>query len=451
MGWSLPWIATAVALLSVAGPAGIEWSRKRADYLGVLVGLVGLVLVVVRPEWRAYGWGLAVALPAAVAGARGTRVPGAVALASVAMATAWAIAPAADQWLLTSAAVATASLVLLGLAWLAHRAQTALLSTASLVPVVALASGFGFAGPGFRPAHAAVVLCLVAAVVTLILAFVAETNPKFAPPAKIGAVLGFTLIGILLSFTYFRDPAIAWGLGGGLVAMGIAWSLDLRQPGLLILGALIAVVIGALEYKAGHGFGVGITTLTAVAGALVLQRPQLLTALVPLMALLSLRLWREAHPYITRFYDISAMYGLVGILLGGLSAVALIEWGRQYQHRCAAARIAGVLVGVVAAGLIALIPITLGQEGILGFVLGVAMSALFVRPGPKASLAAFAWAGGALGFLAVLVDPLYNQTMLTRAEKLQFLAYPAVALLVALLGAAILATRSRALTPEEAA
>lgn len=466
MAWSLIYVAILVAALTLAGPAAGGWSRKWTDYLGVGLGVAALLGLAIRFDLAPYAWGLVALIPLSLAGARSLTDPTPTVLASAAMVAVGASHSPEGATFTATYAAGMSGLIMLGLSWLGHRTSTALLTGAVVVPLAALVNQSAIAAVGFRGSHVAIIALLTAAVLLALESYFSarsaslssepervQADPSLAPfPLRRGIILLIWVIASwVLSLVYFRETAYAFAITAGFALAIIATLLDLRKPGLLVLAGVVGIGFGSLLFKQGAIAYLGLTGLAGLIALLTLRRPSAVLALAPMLGLYLLQFWRFEHPYLTRFFNIGAIYGVIGLTLGALSAYALVEWARDYQTRCAAARIAGVLAGTLALGIVAILPISLNDEGIVGFVIGAALCATWCRPGPRASLAALGWSLGSVIFLAALVDPLYNQTMLTRSEKIATLQVPVLVLLALGFGAALLASRSRLLTPEEAA
>jgi hypothetical protein len=179
---------------------------------------------------------------------------------------------------------------------------------------------------------------------------------------------------------------VAWALPEGMGA-GRGWSVG--------VAAALAIGASGVAFSEDKGFGVALFALFVA--AVGVDRPRAWMALSPIWLFAGFRAFRSLHPDASRALDIGQNYAILGIVLGIVAVLAVVDWAAVESRPTPSFAPAAVLtLGVVLAG-----AALLGGKGAAGIAVGVALAPCVAGLRGDATLGVGRAAAAALGGLVL--------------------------------------------------
>lgn len=257
---------------------------------------------------------------------------------------------------------------------------------------------------------------------------------RWAAALAIAIALGLAwLVGERVLFVGEVGLCATLGVATGIV---VAWLIPEDRPTLplaVVLAAVLWVGTATVAFGWARGYGVAVTVIGALVPLLALGARQAMVSVLPLVAILAYRLFREMAPEAARAIDIGQHYALLGVLLGIALPLLPLEWARSRREREGfrfglSAGLAVVAMVVALAGAL----VVLGSKGAVGLLLGAGVTGLVFGLRSERGLSGSALALASLAVVLVGHALLGDAPALSRDEKIRLLAPMAGALLVLL-------------------
>ncbi|MEZ0327792.1 MAG: hypothetical protein ACAH95_18000 [Fimbriimonas sp.] len=267
-----------------------------------------------------------------------------------------------------------------------------------------------------------------------------------------GIAFAFPLFGFLSFTILFKDQPLAatgvFGIVSGVVLAVLIPKSEPVNPISAGIGALISVGLATAAFALDKGTGMAAAFLGAAGFLLILGNARAVLALGPLFGLVLFRLFQNLYPDTSKAFDIGQHYALIGLMIGAVVPLILIDATPLAER----ARAKGIgALGVLALIVMALVPILtvfLGPTGAAGLVVGLGFAGVFELVRQGSSLLALSAGSGMAGVMLVSYGWLAKSLDLTRDEKIRILAWSAGGILVLSL-LAVLLLRSEPLKEKE--
>ncbi len=247
---------------------------------------------------------------------------------------------------------------------------------------------------------------------------------------------------LFLGFWLKDQPLAATGalgvVGGAVLAALLSASVPVR-PLDAGIGALISVGLATAAFALDRGTGMAAALLGALGFLLLRGNTRAILALGPLFALVLFRLFQNIYPETSRAFDIGQHYALIGLILGAILPLILVD-SFAFAEQAKAKGVGALgLLALVAMGLSPILTVFLGPTGAVGFIVGLGFAGMFELVRQGTSLLALSAGTGMAGVMLVTYGWLSKSLDLTRNEKIWILGWSAGAmLLIALLSAFLL-------------
>jgi hypothetical protein len=205
------------------------------------------------------------------------------------------------------------------------------------------------------------------------------------------------------------------------------------------IGTLIAIGLATAAFALGRGTGMAIALACSAGVLLMAERPRAVLALGPLFGLTLFRLFRNVYPETSRAFDIGQHYALIGLMIGLIVPLILID-AKPLGLRSATGRYGLAVLAVTLLALAPLLTLFFGPIGTVGFVVGLGLAGTveLIRQGQ--SLLALSTGTGLLGAILMSFGWMSKSLELARDEKIRVLMFAAVGIAIAA-GLFILLTR----------
>ena len=242
---------------------------------------------------------------------------------------------------------------------------------------IAAVNLLGAIGVGGKSAIAGSALGTVLAV-SGVLAMSSMELLKGRKPVAVTILAVVVLVGAwLMANRYVFLQDIFWiSLLGLLASFSVAYIMgEDEEPGSFPFLLATIVWIGAATIGFGmlKGYGMAAGLLVAVGCLMALGSQRGLLTLGPVFGLVLYRLFREQHTDSSKALDIGQHYAMIGILVGLLIVMGLIEWARGRRSGSLSVTVAGGLAGLTALGALVVAIVLLGPKGTVGLLVGVGL------------------------------------------------------------------------------
>lgn len=206
--------------------------------------------------------------------------------------------------------------------------------------------------------------------------------------------------------------------------MGTDDSAESAGPSGILLSSILWVAAATIAFGMLKGYGMAVGVVVGAAALAMLGSTRGLLAMGPVFGLTAYRLFREQHTDSSRAFDIGQHYAMVGILIGSMLVLLLLDWGREHTRgRGGATAVAGLLLGVAGLGGLLASVVLLGPKGTVGLLVGIGLApALAGWRGSKDS-GALACSVGLLAATAFAYGPLDPYLNLEREAKTKLLLW----------------------------
>ncbi|HSI73460.1 MAG TPA: hypothetical protein VK934_09805, partial [Fimbriimonas sp.] len=268
------------------------------------------------------------------------------------------------------------------------------------------------------------ILLLVAA-----MPFICRKAPGWSVPALGGILL--LIFYFVPSFLQPVAPTLLIGLVGAIVLHVLLPSDSDATPLNAGIGTIIAVGLATASYALFKGTGMAACLLGCAGVLLLMQNPRALLATGPLFGLVLFRLLRNLYPETSRAFDIGQHYALIGLLIGAILPIILIDALPVTDRAGRRQPVALFILGLVLAATAPLLTMFLGPLGIVGFVVGLGFAGIFELIRNGSSLLALSAGSGMAGVLFLTFGALEKSVDFAREEKIRLLVWAAAGILLA--------------------
>jgi len=180
----------------------------------------------------------------------------------------------------------------------------------------------------------------------------------------------------------------------------------------VLVGALVWLGVATAAFSFAKGYGLSLAALVGVCAACLAGERRAVVCCAPILAMATYRFARFSFPDASRAFDIGQHYAIVGLLLGLMVPMMVIEWGRSVSSgKTWATATAAALAGIALLTGTSLAVAFLGAKGASGLVIGYLMSPILASlkgDPPKTALATglslAVWAVASIGALAAEED-----------------------------------------------
>lgn len=242
------------------------------------------------------------------------------------------------------------------------------------------------------------------------------------PP--LGTALVFAGLTYLLTVRTGEVPDLPLvAAGSALVAVLLSFSTRGIKDSIVaaLVGSLVWLGVATAAFSFAKGYGLALAALVGICSTLLLGDRRGVAWCAPMIAMAVYRFARLEFPDVTRAFDIGQHYAIVGLLLGLLLPLIVVEWGRSMANgKTWATTLAATLAGVALLTGTSLAVAFLGAKGASGLIIGfIASSALSGIKGESAKTAMSISLG--LGtWTVVSIGALTAQQEMARPEKVKF-------------------------------
>jgi hypothetical protein len=229
--------------------------------------------------------------------------------------------------------------------------------------------------------------------------------------------------GVLVAISVLAMVAVAW-------ALPMDGELSLFPA---LLCGILWIAVGTTAFAEARGLGMGICAFAAIATAVILGHSRAALTAAPLAFLAIYRAFGVAHPDASKALDIGQHYGLIGLMLGILVALALAESSEAEDQRVTWLTTIATIVGCGFA------PMLLGAKGSIGILAGLGLAPVISLLRPRVNQAMIWPAMVTLtGAMIFAYSSLKDKLDIDRDAKLGTLVYVAIFFVIAGVAAAIL-------------
>jgi hypothetical protein len=244
--------------------------------------------------------------------------------------------------------------------------------------------------------------------------------------------------------------SMALAVAAGVAVYAILPSDEAGEPGRSVLAAVLWVALGTLAFGLARGYGMSLALILAAGLPLVLGEKRALTSTGPLVGLVLYRVFREAHVEASRALDLGQHYALIGLLLGALLPLLPERWWATKPSQPSLQSLGGFLWTLVWMAFPPVVAILLGAKGVVGFVAGLGMCAVFSGTLAESTQLPLAVAAGAGGLAILTYGWLDTLSSLSRDDKVQWVLKGAVPLAVAVSLIALIGYRKPSVSQPQA-
>jgi hypothetical protein len=229
--------------------------------------------------------------------------------------------------------------------------------------------------------------------------------------------------GVLVAISVLAMVAVAW-------ALPMDGELSLFPA---LLCGILWIAVGTTAFAEARGLGMGICAFAAIATAVILGHSRAALTAAPLAFLAIYRAFGVAHPDASKALDIGQHYGLIGLMLGILVALALAESSEAEDQKVTWLTTMATIVGCGFA------PMLLGAKGSIGILAGLGLAPVISLLRPRVNQAMIWPAMVTLtGAMIFAYSSLKDKLDIDRDAKLGTLVYVAIFVVLAGVAAAIL-------------
>jgi hypothetical protein len=240
-------------------------------------------------------------------------------------------------------------------------------------------------------------------------------------------------LGYALGALWLKDAGAGAAFAmGGLVAVVFHLLIPAEGEsgsGSIGLALVLTVALATVSFALSRGVGIALSFVGAFTVLACVGNLRAVTALGPLVGIALFRDFRTVHPEMARAFDIGQHYAIVGLLMGMVVPLVLVDWsGRVLTVTRSAALVvwAGVLLGLAP-----VLALFFGAFGVAGFIIGTGLAgAVEVFRGGSSAKSVAAGAGLA-GVSIVSYAWLRDALNMARDQKVQILIWTTVALVIA--------------------
>jgi hypothetical protein len=197
------------------------------------------------------------------------------------------------------------------------------------------------------------------------------------------------------------------------------------------LAVVISVGLATASYALFRGTGMAACLLASTGILLLMQNTRAVLANGPLFGLVIFRLLRNLYPDTSRAFDIGQHYALIGLLIGAILPIILIDALPVSERAGKRQPIALFVLALVCAAAAPLLTMFLGPLGIVGFVVGLGFAGVFELIRRGSSLLALSAGTGMAGALFLSYPALEKAVDYSRDEKIRLLVWATVGILLA--------------------
>ncbi len=446
MGWLIPWIAIAISLAAVLGRGALRSGPSNsapvqdAEKLPVgllisvaaLSALAGLIPGLHLAEFSrsfvgaAFGIILALGIRASETLSFDERIGRIIAAGLATAALGWADIGATGA---KEAYPGLLGLVLgagIGSLWLRGSSKGQAgepgLAFAVFMATGAFANLLGMTG---KTAQAGTMLMFVATLAFLLETLFASNLKSVAQAWFRVAAIGLLVSGAwVLARRFFFLSDLGWvATGSALVALVVSWRLSgvNSNASEFLIASILWVALATVAFGLLKGFGIAVAALSGTACLVAYGSRAGVLSIAPLLALSGYRTFRVLHPDSSRAFDIGQHYALIGLLLGLLLALGLLEWTRSSRtgaRGLASNLFAALLIGTALCGGL----ILLGTRGSVGMLFGFGFLPVLAGLKGERAWTSVVPALALSAFLTLVFGPLGPELSLERSEKLRLLA-----------------------------
>ncbi|MFQ3587590.1 MAG: hypothetical protein SNJ74_11355 [Fimbriimonadaceae bacterium] len=225
-------------------------------------------------------------------------------------------------------------------------------------------------------------------------------------------------------------PLLPIGIAAGLVVGWVVGDDDVSSLFGVLLGTAIWLGAATLAFASSRGLGTSLLLMGGVAAMLTLGVRRPIATLGPLAAIVAFRVYRELQPEAARAFDIGQHYTMLGLLLGALGLAMMVEWRRTHA-------VAGPRGGLAAAawGYLAMLTpfaaaMLIAAKGYVGVLMGLGLAPIVLASAKDGTGDAVPLVSSLTLAMAVAYGAFGPVLELTRAEKVDVVAYVAIGLIV---------------------
>jgi hypothetical protein len=260
-------------------------------------------------------------------------------------------------------------------------------------------------------------------------ALVSELDRKNSLLKTIAAIALPAIFGYLVGGVWLKDMALAsammLGVAGG-AAIHFLLPADEEATSLSVgIASVIAVGLATVAFALSQGMGMAATLLAAVGVLGILGNRTGLLALGPLFGLVLFRIFRTIYPETARAFDIGQHYALIGLLLGAVVPLLVVDWSERKLSDTA--KVGGAtLWGLLLLAATPLMMVFLGAYGTVGLLIGVGLAGVLEAIRLRSSTKALAPAIGMGGIVLMSYGWMSEAIDLTREDKVRVLVWAVV-------------------------
>lgn len=255
---------------------------------------------------------------------------------------------------------------------------------------------------------------------------------------KLVAAIGLPLVlGYLVTGVWLKDASLAscamLGVGAGAVLHFLV-SKDEAATSLTVgIASVISVGLATVAAALALGTGMAFSLMGAVSVLGILGNRKALLTLGPLFGLVMFRIFRTIYPETARAFDIGQHYALIGLLLGAILPLLLVDWDKTRKPAMSfsiAALLWGAVVIVATPALMAF----LGAYGTVGLLIGAGLAGVIEALRGGSSTKALGVSVGMGGIVLLTYGWMASAIDMTREDKVRVLIWAIVAIVILVAG-----------------
>jgi hypothetical protein len=260
-------------------------------------------------------------------------------------------------------------------------------------------------------------------------AVVAEIDGKNLALRMMGAIALPLAFGYFVAGIWLKDASLASTVMLGVAAGAVLHFLvpaDETPTSLSIgVGSVIAVGLATVAFALAQGTGMAFALLGAVGVLGLIGNRRAILTLGPLFGLVVFRIFRTVYPETARSFDIGQHYALIGLLLGGMLPLLVVDWKRK-QEETAAFSVAAILWGLIVLVATPVLMVFLGAYGTVGLLIGAGLAGVMEAIRNGSSTKAVSLGTGMGGIVLLTYGWMTSMIDLTRDEKIRVLIWAVV-------------------------
>jgi hypothetical protein len=213
----------------------------------------------------------------------------------------------------------------------------------------------------------------------LVLGVLGSNSKSLTIPVKLVSAVLLALAAVLVGYRVLEIPYVGWvSVLGVLSALVVDWALAEEKASRnleFLMSVLVWLGLGTISFGLLKGFGMSLGLLTAGLTLLLFGSILPFMSLSPLIALTLYRDFRTLYPDVTQALEINQQYALIGIIVGVVATLFLLEWGHSLTRALKPQMAwASLLAGLFFLGLTATTLFLTGTKGAVGLIVGFGLA-----------------------------------------------------------------------------